>query len=130
MAHRLKNDQNDAEKTPPHEDIQEDNPQLTATENFRDGVNERIEDEAHMAQKTAYQLSYTSKFKQMNSEEMKSMQPRERMMPQPSVTTMHKRTSEGSNLWSQSTTSMRPSDPSSYQRNLVHQMSHNVGTVP
>ena len=73
MAHRFKNDQNDAEKTPPHEDIQEDNPQLTATENFRDGVNERVEDEAHMAQKTAYQLSYTSKFKQMNSEEMKSM---------------------------------------------------------
>ena len=72
-------------QTPPHENIQEDNPHLTKTEDFRDGVNERIEDEAHMAQKTAYQLSYTSKFKQMNSEELKSMQPRERMMPQPSV---------------------------------------------
>ena len=38
----------DLVKTPPHENIQEDNPRLTATEDFRDGVNERIEDETHI----------------------------------------------------------------------------------
>jgi len=45
--------------------------QLCMTENYQSNVNELVEDEAHMAQKTAYQLCYTSKFKQMNSEEIK-----------------------------------------------------------
>ena len=45
-----------------------------STEDFRDGVNEMVEDEAHMAQKTAYYLEYRSKFKQLNSEELKSSQ--------------------------------------------------------
>ena len=45
-----------------------------STEDFRDGVNEMVEDEAHMAQKTAYYLEYRSKFKQLNSDELKSSQ--------------------------------------------------------
>ena len=36
---------------------------FNSTEDFREGINEIIGDEAQMAQKTAYQLSYTSKFK-------------------------------------------------------------------
>jgi len=48
--------------------IPEDTNAFNYTENFRDGVNEMVGDEADVAQKTAY----TSKFKQLNSEEIRS----------------------------------------------------------
>lgn len=39
-----------------------------STDGVGDGVNEMVEDEADMAQKTAYYLQYRSKFNKINSD--------------------------------------------------------------
>ena len=77
-------------------------------ENFRDGVNEMVDDEAHMAQKTEYHLQYRPKFNQVRSDEYAGLgsgsRARKQMMPITSLASVLKkeRTSDNSLLWSQS----------------------------
>ena len=61
----------------------QDNLYNNSNDSFREGVNEMIEDEANMAQKTAYYLKYNSKFNKINSEELGvvSSMTRAQMMP-------------------------------------------------
>ena len=83
-----------------------------------------MDDQANMAQNTAYYLPYKSSINKINSEQIKEGQSppsRQQMMPSSSTVSgvaPNRHSSNGSNMWSASISNLRPSDLRSSESNL------------